>query len=140
MKLKLILVQWQIQNQSKSKWWFVIRFGLKICFCSPSWFGNFGGAIFTLWLNLVKLHEKKSGSIPKILPWSLKFLSVYKLVVVNTSNGFFSIKFDHKHDVLQSKKSLFFIQISTELHCWFQIFILLWSHVTSKRYVIKKLK
>ena len=82
MKLKLILVQWQIQNQSKSKWWFVIRFGLKICFCSPSWFGNFGGAIFTLWLNLVKLHEKKSGSILKILPWSLKFLSVYKLVVV----------------------------------------------------------
>ena len=39
------------------------------------------------------------------------------------------MKFDHKHDVLQSKKSLFFIQISTELHCWFQIFILLWSPV-----------
>ena len=68
MKLKLILVQWQIQNQSKSKWWFVIRFGLKICFCSLQGIGRFRGVILTVWLSLVKLHEKKRRTIPKILP------------------------------------------------------------------------
>ena len=43
---------------------------------------------FNFCSDLVELHETKNGSILKILPWRLKFMWVYKLVVIKTSNGF----------------------------------------------------
>ena len=70
---------------------------------------HFCGGIVTLWPCLVELHEKKSRTIPKILPWSLKFKSIYKLVVMNISNGFFlySICSNTRHFAL--KKVTIFI-------------------------------
>ena len=38
-------------------------------------------------------------------------MSYYKLVVAKTFNGFFHVEFDETLDILQSKKSLFFLQI-----------------------------
>ena len=109
-------IQWRQRAFENLKWPFVIRFGLKICFCSLQGIGRFRGVILTVWLSLVKLHEKKRRTIPKILPWKLKFLSVYKLVVVNTSNGFFLHWISSKTWYFAIKKSLFFIQIPTKLH------------------------
>ena len=57
---------------------------------------------------LVEPHEKKCGTILEILPWILKFMSVYKLVVLNTFNGFFFTKFDPTLDIWQSKSHYFY--------------------------------
>ena len=63
------------------------------------------------WLYLVELHGKKSGTILKILPWSLKSMSFNKLVVVKTFNGFFIfILMKHFH-ILQLEKSLFLFKL-----------------------------
>ena len=77
----------------------------------------FLGRNFSFLPSLVELHGKKRGTILKILPWSLKSMSVNKLVVVKTFNGFFIfILMKHFH-ILQLKKSLFFIQIVVVNKC-----------------------
>ena len=65
---------------------------------------------------LVEPHEKKCGTIPEILPWILKFMSVYKLVVLNTFNGFFFTKFDPTLDIWQSKSHYFYSSRHFEAH------------------------
>ena len=97
--MKLILVQWQIHNQSFFTWSFCIKFGLKIRFVDQNMMPkrvlyaghvgpHFRGGILDFWSYLLELHGKKCRTILKILPWNLKFMSIYELVVLNTSNGF----------------------------------------------------
>ena len=76
---------------------------------------HFCGGISNSWPYLVEGHEKKRGTILKILSLSLKFISVYKLVAVKTFNGFFYLHFDQIIQDFDIKKSLFFFKIVSEL-------------------------
>ena len=69
---------------------------------------------------------KKYRTIPKILPWSLKFMSIYKLGLISTSNGFSINRTWSKTWHLVIKKSLFFIQIGAALAKELDFFILQW--------------
>ena len=124
--MKLILVQWQIHNQSFFTWPFCIKFGLKIRFVDQNmkpkrvlYAGHVGphfrGGILDFWSYLLELHGKKCRTILKILPWNLKFMSIYELVVLNTSNGFFLYLIWSKTWYFAVKKVTIFIQIPTEL-------------------------
>ena len=57
------------------------------------------------------MKKKAELSRKSYLLKHLKSMSVYKLIV-NTFNGFVYIEFDQTLDILQSKKLIFFIQIT----------------------------
>ena len=75
------------------------------------------------WLYLVEPYERKSGTIPEILPWILKFMSVYKLVALSTLNGFFYTKFNPTLDILEWKTSLFLFKL-----------LLLWARIARSQF------
>ena len=79
---------------------------------------HFWGGILNSCLTWLSLMKKKCGTIPEILPWILKFMSVYKLVVLNTFNGFFSTKFDQTLDIWQLKSHYFYSVLFMKLTRW----------------------
>ena len=72
---------------------------------------------------MVEPYDRKSGTIPEILPWILKFMSVYKLVALSTLNGFFYTKFNPTLDILEWKKSLFLFKS-----------LLLWARIARSQF------
>ena len=79
------------------------------CVCA-FWWRNFHIVALLAWASW-----KKYRTIPKILPSSLKFMSIYKLGLISTSNGFSINRTWSKTWHLVIKKSLFSIQISAAL-------------------------
>ena len=69
------------------------------------------------WPYLVKLHEKKFGTIQKFLPCSPWKTCLFKLLLFNNFNGFFYIEFNQTLDILQSKSYYFLSKSPTKLQC-----------------------
>ena len=137
--MESILDQWQIHNQSFFTWSFCIKFGLKIRFVDQNmkpkrvlYAGHVGphfrGGILDFWSYLLELHGKKCRTILKILPWNLKFMSIYELVVLNTSNGLFVFNLI-KDLIFCSQKSHYFYSNSHWTAAVFK-YLLLWSEFT----------
>ena len=82
-------------------------------FCAGA---HFCGAISILWPYLLDLHEKKSRTVLKILPWNLKFISIYKHVVVNTFNGFVILILINLFLILHKKSHYFSSKFPCELY------------------------
>ena len=122
-----------LKNQNNSQGWVALpdaklfligSFGSFEIFSSPLMSGRqncvvayFWGGISSFWPYLVEVHEKKRGTILKILPWSLKFRSLYKLVAVKTFNVFLSSFWSNNLRFWYKKSHYFSSKCGCELHC-----------------------